>query len=683
MTLRFARGFGTRRETDRHEVWDGSKLMRLPSEDRLGPDFRLRSTAAVPAARQVMLPRALRLPAACLALALVLSASPLATPVAAFELFGVRLWGSSETVAPDALPYEAELNLSGGSDDLEDQLESASVLISEMSSPPSGSDGLIARALNDFDRLVAQLYLQGFYGGTVNIQLGGQPLQSVLERGEIPGPRPVQVSVNVTAGPLFTFGNLQVSTGAPGVPDSPQTWGLVPGETANSAKIVAAERQIVNALHQNGYPKARIANRDITADHATGRLDVELTAEAGPAATFGTVTVEGTNVTDAAFVAEMANIPEGERYDPEVLAKAQKRLNDLGIFASVSMVEGEVAGADGRMPITIQVAERKRHVLGAGATWSSSEGGGVEAYWRRRNLFGKGELLSVEGSVGRLGNQAAKDMEYAARIAFEKPGVFGPLTSFSTSLGAKQETPDAYTSRSVSGDAYLRRTFSDQLSGRVGAQVSFIDETDAFGNRTYLLAGIPAELTYDTRDDVFNPSRGLLAVAFAEPAYDIRNGNGMMFMKGSFSTYAALDDAKRFILAGRVAAGSIVAPGVDDVPASRRFFAGGGGSIRGYAYRNTGPRRNGQVTGGRSMVELSGEVRVRITESFGVVGFVDAGNTYSAIAPDLSRPFKIGVGGGIRYFTPIGPLRLDVAVPLSPEKDDPKFGIYLGLSQAF
>lgn len=628
-------------------------------------------------------PRRLRLPGACAAAALLLSVSPLTHPAAAFEIFGVRLWGSSGTAAPDALPYEAELSLSGGSDDLKDQLEAASVLIRESSAPPSGSDGLIARALNDFDRLVAQLYLQGFYGGTVSIRLGGEALQSVLERGEIPGPRPVQVAIDVTAGPVFTFGSLRISTGAEAVPGAPETWGLVPGETANSAKIVAAERQIVNALRQNGYPKAQIAKRDITADHATGKLDVELIAEAGPAAQFGTVTVEGTSVTDPEFVAEMAMIPEGERYDPEVLAKAQKRLNDLGIFATVSMVEGEVAGTDGRMPVTIKVAERKRHVLGAGATWSSSEGGGVEAYWRRRNLFGKGELLSVEGSAGRLGNQSAEDMEYAARIAFEKPGAFGPMTSFSTSIGAKQETPDAYTSRSVTGDAYLKRTFSDHLSGRAGAEVSFIDETDAFGNRTYLLAGIPAELTYDTRDDAFNPSSGILAVAFAEPAYDIRNGNGMMFMKGSFSTYAALDEAKRFILAGRVAAGSIVAPGVDDVPASRRFFAGGGGSIRGYAYRNTGPRRDGEVTGGRSMVELSGEVRVRITESFGVVGFVDAGNSYNAMAPDLSRPFKIGVGGGIRYFTPIGPLRLDVAVPLSPEKDDPEFGVYLGLSQAF
>ncbi|WP_430512801.1 hypothetical protein [Pannonibacter phragmitetus] len=117
-------------------------------------------------------------------MALVLSASPLTYSAAAFELFGVRLWGSSETAAPDAMPYEVVLTLSGGSDDLKEQLEAASVLISESSSPPSGSDGLIARALNDFDRLVAQLYLQGFYGGTVNISLGGQALRSVLERGK-------------------------------------------------------------------------------------------------------------------------------------------------------------------------------------------------------------------------------------------------------------------------------------------------------------------------------------------------------------------------------------------------------------------------------------------------------------------------------------------------------------------
>ncbi|WP_428672913.1 BamA/TamA family outer membrane protein, partial [Roseibium sp.] len=170
---------------------------------------------------------------------------------------------------------------------------------------------------------------------------------------------------------------------------------------------------------------------------------------------------------------------------------------------------------------------------------------------------------------------------------------------------------------------------------------------------------------------------------FMEPAYDTLNSNAIGFVKGTVSSYYALDDSKRFILAGKATAGSIFAPSVEAIPASRRYIAGGGGSIRGYAYRNVGPRVDGEVTGGRSIIELSGEVRIQVTETIGVVGFVDAGNAYEDSFPDFSEGLKVGVGGGLRYFTPIGPLRIDAAVPLDPEKDDPDFALYVGLSQAF
>ena len=229
----------------------------------------------------------------------------------------------------------------------------------------------------------------------------------------------------------------------------------------------------------------------------------------------------------------------------------------------------------------------------------------------------------------------------------------------------------------------MRREFSDQLSARVGAEVQFADEQDVFGNRTYLLTGIIGEVAYDTRDDKLNPTKGINAVAFAEPAYDAKGGNFMLFTKAQVSAYQALDESRRFVLAGRLGAGSIIAPSIRAVPAARRFFSGGGGSIRGYAYRNVGPRIAGEVTGGRSFVEASAEVRMKVTETIGLVGFVDAGNSFSSVYPDFSEGLKVGAGAGIRYFTPVGPLRLDVAVPLNPEKDDPSFAVYVGLSQAF
>ncbi|GGE76504.1 membrane protein [Stappia taiwanensis] len=613
-------------------------------------------------------------------------------PAHAFDLFGWNPFSSSqdaeENGIPNPFPYEVTLTLAGEDSDLEKTLNGASQLVSEQATPPSGEAGLVARAIADFERLVGQLYVEGYYAGTVSIRVAGLELQQALAAPSLPGPRPVPVTISVTPGPRFTFGTISIdardaSAAARALVDSPSDYGLVRGEVAKSDAILRAEARIVRDLKAGGYAFARIGQREIVADHDNNQLDVRLSVTVGPEARFGEVTVSGTKRTDPDFVIEQAMIPTRAVYDPKAIKDANKRLNDLGIFSSVRIVEGKAPGPDGLLPITIEVSERKRNVIGLGANWSSSEGFGVESYWRRRNLFGKGELLSLEGSVGRIGQNALSDLEYAARIAFEKPGAFGPLTKFTTSLGAKQEVPDAYRSRSITADAFLVRQFSDSLSARVGGEFFYADEQDVFGDNTYMMAGVIGELSYDTRDDPLNPTKGINALLFAEPAYDMRGGNGMLFVRGYASTYQALDEAKRFVLAGRVGAGSIIAPSVRDVPAARRYFVGGGGSVRGYAYRNIGPRLNGEVTGGRSFVEASAEVRMRVTETIGLVGFVDAGNAFDAMYPDFSQALKIGVGAGLRYFTPVGPLRLDVAVPLSPDKDDPKFAIYLGLSQAF
>jgi translocation and assembly module TamA len=620
------------------------------------------------------------------AAAVMLCLAPL--PANALDLFGWLPFGKSDEqqglAVSDPFPYTVTLDVKGD-DDLNTALAEASELVSKAEEPPSGEAGLIARANSDLERLVGRLYMAGYYGGTVDIRLAGLTLEAALRMPSLPGPRPVPVHITVDPGPLFTFGDVSVDALGNQAPalDAPSSYDLVQGETARSERVLRAEARILRDLQNSGYAFARIERRKIVADHKTSRLDVELTASPGPKARFGTVTVTGAQVTDPDFIISQAMLPEGAQYDPAEIERARKRLTELGIFSSVLIVAGDEVGPDGSLPMTIEVSERKRNVIGAGANWSSSEGFGVESYWRRRNLFGRGELLSIEGAVGRLGDNALDDLEYSARIAFEKPGAFGPLTTFTTSLGARQEIPDAYRSRNITADAFVTRELSDALSVRIGGEIQYANEQDVFGDNEYLLGGVIGQITYDTRDDLLNPTKGINALIFAEPAYDALNKHFMLFTKAQVSTYQAIDDAGRFVLAGRLGVGSIIAPSVRDVPAARRYFSGGGGSIRGYAYRNVGPRLNGEVTGGRSFVEASAELRTKITETIGLVGFVDAGNSYDAMYPDFTDGLKVGVGAGIRYFTPVGPLRFDVAVPLQPEKDDPKFAIYVGLSQAF
>ena len=185
------------------------------------------------------------------------------------------------------------------------------------------------------------------------------------------------------------------------------------------------------------------------------------------------------------------------------------------------------------------------------------------------------------------------------------------------------------------------------------------------------------------RDDRLNPTRGFRALASAEPSYDILNGTTFVKLRGEGSAYQALDTSGKFVLAGRAALGSIVGTSLESVPANRRFYAGGGGSVRGYAYQGIGPKdSNGQPIGGLSLFETSVEMRIAATDTIGVVPFVDAGTVSTAELPDLAD-MKVGAGIGLRYLTAFGPLRIDAAVPLNREPSDPHFAIYAGIGQAF
>lgn len=619
---------------------------------------------------------------------------PFASTASAFELFGYKFFESEEDAAtpvPDPLPYEATLQLSGGNADLKDELESNSALVAKQDTPPSGEPGLIARALADQEQLLARLYTAARYGGLVEISIAGRPLAQVVKDGTFPhrAGKPVHVSIKVTAGPSFSFGETAIRLD--GGSDVPRldavTYGLIKGAPARSDTILDAETAIVAVLKRRGYPFAKVTGRDVVADHATKTVDVTLHAATGPKAVFGTATVSGAKRTDTDFILQQADIPEGAPYTPETLRRAEKNLRDLGIFSSARVVEADTLDADGHLPLTIEVAERKRSLVGGGASWSSTEGVGLEAYWRHRNLFGRAEQLSIEGSVGRLTNGAADDLEYDAHVTFTKPGAFGPATSFSSTVGAKQEKPETYESRAVYGKIRASKDLSDTLTAALGSEVSYAREQDALGSGNYALFGVFGEISWDTRDNILDPTTGFRISGTLEPAYDVETGGLMTFVKGEASAYRALDDAKRFVLAGRVEGGSVVGASLSDIQPSRRYYVGGGGSVRGYAYRNIGPRvetsSGTETVGGLSYLEASAEARIKVTDTIGVVPFIDVGAAYTSEIPDFSEPLKIGTGVGLRYYTPIGPLRLDVAVPLDPGPDDPSFAVYLGLSQAF
>jgi translocation and assembly module TamA len=261
--------------------------------------------------------------------------------------------------------------------------------------------------------------------------------------------------------------------------------------------------------------------------------------------------------------------------------------------------------------------------------------------------------------------------------------VVGPASKFFANLKTVYEHPDAYDRFSTKGGVGLSYELDKRQTVSAEVSLDYSKITDSFGKHDYLIASVPLQYVFDNRDNKLNPKSGFRLLAYAEPSYDLLNGATFVKLRGEGSAYQAIDTGGRFVLAGRVALGSIVGAGLQDVPADRRFYSGGGGSVRGYAYQGIGPKDiNGKPTGGLSYFETSAEMRIGITDTIGIVPFVDAGTVSTSQFPDFSN-VKVGAGVGLRYITPFGPLRIDGAVPLNREPGDPRFGIYAGIGQAF
>ena len=310
--------------------------------------------------------------ALALAAALLIAAST-AFPALAFTLFGRKFFESNDetVVVPDPQPYTLELTIAGEDKDLTKAIRTASSLVRDEKKPPPGTAGLIARARGDYGRILAALYANGYYGGTITISIGGESAETL--RPDIDLPDPVTVTATVDPGPLFHFGEIQVV----GLPNDPLTdedaaalelddWEFTEGAVARSSVILATERRLVDVWRERGHPKAAIVTREVVADHRSESIDVTLAVEPGPVAQFAEPLVEGTERVDPAYARFMTGIRPGEAYDPDTVERARKRMQDLGVFASVSVVEGDTVGPDGLLLITFVLAERKRHLIGGG-----------------------------------------------------------------------------------------------------------------------------------------------------------------------------------------------------------------------------------------------------------------------------------------------------------------------------
>lgn len=600
------------------------------------------------------------------------------------------------SVAPErpeqVFSYTPTLTVEGGDEQLEAVARSSSLLFTYIAEPLDSVGVLFTRARADRQRIGRALNALGYFGPRVTVTIAGNGIDDIAVEDALAAKPPegkIPVEVTVVPGPLFTFGVIAVSA-TPGASPAPltelpeDTTGLIKGGPARSAEVAAANERLVQALREQGYALATVVGREAVADHLTSTLDVTFRVDPGMKAAFGPVAVKGTEHMDPAFLQGLATFAPGDPFKAATLVDYRAELDRLLVFNSVAIEEAKSLDPEGRLPITVAVSERPLRVVGVSASWSTLEGAALGGYWVHRNLWGEAEQLRIEATSSRLLMNAVNDYEYGLSATLTKPAFPTKRDDLILTAAAKRERPDAYDRDAALLDARIRRRFSKTLRGEMG--LSFIQsrETDALGTRDRTTIQIPVAANYDERDNILDPTRGLrLAVGF-QPIINVTRGSGVAArMDAAGATYWRLADDGETILAARLGLGATLAGDTTDLPVDLRFFAGGGGSVRGYEYQALSPRNAvNQIVGGRSLAEGSVELRSWLWDDIGVAAFVDAGSASSANFPDL-EDVGVGVGVGARYRTPVGPVRLDVAIPLDPPPGDSDWGVYVALGQAF
>ena len=553
--------------------------------------------------------------------------------------------------------------------DLEKLLTQISQLSELQSKPPASLAGLRRRAEGDLERFRKALRSEGFYASKLDLRIATADA-------------PVAVTVEVQPGTIYLLEDYEiVYQGAPNpgeaLPQRLEDLDLELGMPARAPDIVAAEQRLLKALREGGHPLARILDREAVVDHALGALTVTLTVDAGPAAAFGAVSFEGLDGVEEDYLQDILPWSVDEPWDQRKVEEARLLLARTALFESIVIEPAERVDEAGRLAMIINVIEADHRSIGGGLSFSTDLGPGANVFWEHRNLLGRNESL-------RLAAQASTE-ERRAEATLRKPRFWRADQSLLSSLTLVDRENDAFDEQSVRAFGGLERSIATiwTVSGGVGAEFARLEDEE--GKDSFLIYDLPLGVVRDARDDFLNPTEGTRVALTVTPAFGTIEDN-VFFVTSDLSAsgYLSLDEEDRVILAARGRFGSILGEESAVLPANRRLYSGGGGSVRGYEFQTIGPLdADDDPLGGRSVIEVGAEVRVRITEEIGVVPFIEGGIVGDDPMPDFDEDFLWAAGLGLRYFTEIGPLRLDVAVPINRRDRDDRFQFYVSLGQAF
>ncbi len=549
---------------------------------------------------------------------------------------------------------------------------------------------LAARARSDGNLLRRMLRIYGYYDGEVIQTI------SSIELGEVAAARLPSVRFDVSPGPRYRFGMIvldDLPTSGSGYPALRQAHGIMRGDPLESDRIVAARASLDMALGESGYAFARLGEPDLLVDHRREEGDLTQPVTAGGRYRTAGVVSSLPEFLPGDHLQDIARFKPGDLYKRSEVEDLRRAIIATGLVSSVVITPRESKPPQGEVPgdvlLDIALAKAPLRTIAGAIGYDSGEGFRVEASWEHRNLFPPEGLLRVRGVAGTK--------EQLAGVTFRRNNFHGRDQVLTLDLYANSVKRDAYVAKTVAFSAtYEKLTtliFQKPWVWSVGLEAVATNERerDVAGvttttPQTYYIAALPLRGALDTTDNLLDPTRGFRAALRASPELSWSAGRKAGYVRVQADASAYLPLGKRAVLAGRVRLGSIPGAGLDDIAPSRRFYAGGGGSVRGYGYQEIGPRDSlGALSGGRSLSEFSIEARVR-TGLFGgglsLVPFLDAGTVDTGVTPRFSG-LRFGAGLGLRYQTGFGPIRLDVATPLGRRPGESPVAVYVALGQAF
>jgi translocation and assembly module TamA len=576
---------------------------------------------------------------------------------------------------------------------LDSALKESSQLESLRESAPVGPFALIGRAREDVTRLQTVLASFGYYQGRVSVTVIGRSIDEPdLPDAVLVLPANHEALVAIVVEPGHPYFLREITVDGEVSESERSTLGLLRGAPADAVRVLDAQGRLLSALQEHGYAFATVDAPVAYEDPAEFALDVTFKVARGERADIGDIAITGLNRVHEGLVRKRLLLHSGERFSPSKVDEARRNLMALGVFSGVTIHVDDHPDAAGRVPVTAILQERLRHTVGFSTAYSSDLGGSAGVKWTDRNVFGGAEQLHLAATVIELGGHATTGIGYNISAQLTKPDNRAQAQTLQFNVATLKQSLQAYDQIAVTASSLLARRFTANWTGSLGVSIAREQITQEGVVRDYTLLGLPLNVRYNSTglanplEDARHGIRGSLSFT---PTKSLNVAHGT-FLVAQVDAATYFDLARlgwgapgHRVVAVRALIGEVRGVGPFDLPPDQRFYGGGSNTVRGYRYQSIGPRfPDGNPTGGSAIDAATVEFRQRIAKHFGATVFVDAGSVV-ADGRALQGRRSVGTGIGIRYYTPIGPVRLDIAVPVTRLPGGDSFEIYIGLGQVF